>query len=238
MTALALVQFTLQSVFVALRDDLPGLAALHPLNGFAHPRARDRACRGSPAATAGARGSPRRDRHRPRPDEAAPMADAVPSRGWLLVAGTILGLAPVANPSLLRVWLVPRGAHRDRRRASAGVDLLNAGFAARRWRRSPASRAGRRHARRRSPPAALVAGIAPYAVAGVLWCAMLAIRSRVTPALAGPSTRPRLRGRPARRGARRHVRRVRPHDGRHARRARAVLALTGSVAAAVAGSPR
>jgi hypothetical protein len=32
---LLLVQFALQSVFVALRADLPAVAALHPLNGFA-----------------------------------------------------------------------------------------------------------------------------------------------------------------------------------------------------------
>jgi mercuric ion transport protein len=31
---LLLVLFALQSVFVALRDDLPAIAALHPLNGF------------------------------------------------------------------------------------------------------------------------------------------------------------------------------------------------------------
>lgn len=35
MSALLLVQFALQSVFVALRADLPAVAALHPLNGFA-----------------------------------------------------------------------------------------------------------------------------------------------------------------------------------------------------------
>ena len=29
-----LVQFTLQSVFVALRADYPAIAALHPVNGF------------------------------------------------------------------------------------------------------------------------------------------------------------------------------------------------------------
>ena len=31
---LILVLFALQSVFVALRDDMPAIAALHPLNGF------------------------------------------------------------------------------------------------------------------------------------------------------------------------------------------------------------
>ena len=35
LSALLLVLFSLQSVFVALRADLPAVAALHPLNGFA-----------------------------------------------------------------------------------------------------------------------------------------------------------------------------------------------------------
>lgn len=35
MSALLLLLFAFQSVFVALRADMPGLAALHPLNGFA-----------------------------------------------------------------------------------------------------------------------------------------------------------------------------------------------------------
>jgi mercuric ion transport protein len=35
MSSLLLVLFALQSVFVALRTDLPAVAALHPLNGFA-----------------------------------------------------------------------------------------------------------------------------------------------------------------------------------------------------------
>lgn len=34
MAALLLVLFLLQSVFVALRDSAPAIAALHPLNGF------------------------------------------------------------------------------------------------------------------------------------------------------------------------------------------------------------
>lgn len=34
LSALTLVQFALQSVFVALRSDYPAIAALHPLNGF------------------------------------------------------------------------------------------------------------------------------------------------------------------------------------------------------------
>lgn len=35
LSALLLVLFAFQSVFVALRADLPAIAALHPLNGFA-----------------------------------------------------------------------------------------------------------------------------------------------------------------------------------------------------------
>jgi len=34
LAVLSLVLFALQSVFVALREDMPALAALHPLNGF------------------------------------------------------------------------------------------------------------------------------------------------------------------------------------------------------------
>lgn len=34
LSVLTLAQFTLQSVFVALRADYPSLAALHPVNGF------------------------------------------------------------------------------------------------------------------------------------------------------------------------------------------------------------
>ena len=34
LAGLILVLFALQSVFVALRDDMPAVAALHPLNGF------------------------------------------------------------------------------------------------------------------------------------------------------------------------------------------------------------
>jgi hypothetical protein len=34
LTVLVLIQFTLQSVFVALRVDYPAVAALHPVNGF------------------------------------------------------------------------------------------------------------------------------------------------------------------------------------------------------------
>ena len=34
LAVLLLVQFALQSVFIALREDMPAVAALHPVNGF------------------------------------------------------------------------------------------------------------------------------------------------------------------------------------------------------------
>ena len=107
-------------------DDYPAVAALHPVNGFlllvvGSP---SRGCRGSPGTS-----RPRASTPAPHPPRTLdpPRPRAADGRrrrvaGWLLVAGTILGLAPVANPSLLRVWLgLARRAHRDRRRASAGV---------------------------------------------------------------------------------------------------------------------
>jgi hypothetical protein len=113
--------------------------------------------------------------------------DGVAIAGWLLVAGTILGLAPVGNPSLLRVWLVPRaehiamvGAHRR------AWHVLNAGFAA----ATVATTAGLAVmavviSTGDTALAALVAGTTAYAIGGTLWCVVLAMRSRVTPALVG-----------------------------------------------------
>jgi len=115
------------------------------------------------------------------------MADAVVVAGWLLVAGTILGLAALANPPLLRVWLVSRAEHIAMVSAHRRAWYVhNAGFAV----ATVATIAGLAVMAvaidvSDSALACLVAGIAAYAVGGVLWCAMLAIRSRVTPALAG-----------------------------------------------------
>jgi hypothetical protein len=115
------------------------------------------------------------------------MADGVAIAGWLLVAGTILGLAPLANPSLLRVWLVSRaehiamvGAHRRAWYAS------NAGFATATVTTIAALAVIALTVETDGASlAALVSGTIAYAVGGVLWCAVLAIRARVTPALAG-----------------------------------------------------
>lgn len=125
------------------------------------------------------------------------MSDGVALAGWLLVAGTVIGLAPVGNPSLLRIWFVPRAEHitivAAHRRAWY---TLNAGFAA----GTVATIAGLAVAAAAieaegAGREGLLAGTVAYAVGGVLWCAMLAIRARVTPALAdlgGTGTGPTL----------------------------------------------
>jgi hypothetical protein len=107
--------------------------------------------------------------------------------GWLLVAGTIVGLAPVANPSLLRIWQVPRAEHIATVAAHRrGWYVLNGGFATATVATTAAlTMLALVDESSDTARAGLVAGTTAYAVGGVLWCAMLAIRSRVTPTLAG-----------------------------------------------------
>ena len=143
------------------------------------------------------------------------MADAVAIAGWLFVAGTILGLAPVANPPFLRLWSVSRAEHiaivGAHRRAWYS---LNAGFAA--------------------ATVATIAGLAVMAVAIDADDAALAGPHRRDRRLRGRrravvrhardpfagdarprrTTRPRPGVLPARRGAGRPVRRVRAPHGR------------------------
>ena len=117
------------------------------------------------------------------------MADGVALAGWLLVAGTIVGLAPVGNPSLLRIWSVSRAEHISIVAAHRrGWYALNAGFIA----GTAATIAGLALTAAAidgdgdgAGRAGLIAGTVGYAVGGVLWSVMLAIRARVTPALAG-----------------------------------------------------
>jgi hypothetical protein len=114
------------------------------------------------------------------------MSDPLTVAGWLLLVGPVIGLIPVANPSLMRIWMAPReehlatvGAHR---RAWA---VLNAGFVV----ATVASASGLAILvlapggdPGRAP--ALVAVAVAYAVGGAMWCAVQAIRTRTTPALA------------------------------------------------------
>lgn len=114
------------------------------------------------------------------------MPAALTLAGILLVAGPLVGMIPVANPSLLRVWSASRedhlatiGAHR------LAWAVLNVGFGIATIATTAglailaldANRDGGRQA-------ALAAVAATYGIAGALWCAVLAIRARATPALA------------------------------------------------------
>jgi len=105
--------------------------------------------------------------------------------GGILVAGTLVGLAPVANPSLLRVWNVPRAehiaivtAHRTAWR------MLNGGFALATIATTCGivALAGVLDGDSTQADVVVACGIA-YGVAGLLWCAVLAVRSETTPFL-------------------------------------------------------
>ena len=106
--------------------------------------------------------------------------------GVLLVVGPILGAIPIANPSLFRVW----SASRDEHLATIGAHrlawtLLNLGFGF----ATIATVAGLAILALNAEPASaraasLVAVALAYGFGGALWCAVLAIRARTTPALA------------------------------------------------------
>jgi hypothetical protein len=113
------------------------------------------------------------------------MPDATTIAGILLVAAPLVGLVPVAYPPFLPVWSASRerhiaviGAHRRAwRMLNAGFGLATIGTAA--------GLASLAIGLLPDPGvAAAVAGLAAgYAIAGTLWCAVLAIRARTTPAL-------------------------------------------------------
>jgi hypothetical protein len=105
--------------------------------------------------------------------------------GWLLVAGPVMGMVPVAHPALVPVWSMPR----ERFVATVGTHRtawawLNAGFAL----ATIATTAGLVAFAVSLPdgPAAtaVLAAAIGYLVGGALWCAVLAIRTRTTPLLA------------------------------------------------------
>ena len=183
MSALLLVLFALQSVFVALRTELPAVAALHPLNGFAILALAIVTARASWIAGAGARTG---DGSIASPSRRSAMPDALVLAGVLLVLAPLVGMVPVAYPPLFPAWSATReghialvGAHRRAWR------LLNVGFGiatigtAGGLAALAVALGGDDHAWRgpwpRSPSA--------YAMAGVPWLAVLAIRARATPAL-------------------------------------------------------
>ena len=114
------------------------------------------------------------------------MPDGVTAAALLLVLGPVAGAASLAYPPMFRVWTVPREQHlaliRTHRLAWT---LISAGFTVATVVTAaglvvlagaiPASDASR----------AVIAGASvAYAIAGTLWCAVLAIRARTTPAFA------------------------------------------------------
>ena len=107
------------------------------------------------------------------------LHDAQNVAAWLLLAGPLLGLIPVGYPSLLSIWSLPRdafaavvGAHR------AAWTALNAGFVL----ASATTTAGLLAFVLAVPNGAtsawVLAGTAGYAIGAVLWCVVLAVRSR------------------------------------------------------------
>ena len=113
------------------------------------------------------------------------MTDATVMAGWLLAAGPVVGLIPVAHPALVPIWSMPReafvatvGAHR-----TAWL-WLNVGFAL-----ATVVTTGGIAALAPAMPSGLGAAAVLtctvfYGIGGVLWCAVLAIRTRTTPLLA------------------------------------------------------
>ncbi len=104
----------------------------------------------------------------------------------LLIVGPVAGAVALSNPVLFRVWTAPRDEHLALVRAHHGVWVaINAGLfsATVVTAAGLAVLAGAIDAD--AAPRAVLAGAAVvYAIAGALWCAVLAIRSRTTPVLA------------------------------------------------------
>jgi hypothetical protein len=114
------------------------------------------------------------------------MLDGVTVAAGLLVAGPLLGLLGFYDTGLFRVWTVPRDEHLALVRAHRrGWTAVNVGFTI----ATVLTAAGlvilAGSLTIEDAPRAVLAGAAvAYAVGSVLWCAVLAIRSRTTPALA------------------------------------------------------
>ncbi len=114
------------------------------------------------------------------------MSDALMAAAALLVVGPVVGAAGVARPALFPAWSAPRDQHlalvRAHRRAWA---LANAGFTF----ATVVTAAGLVVLAGAvdvdgGSRAVLIAAAVVYAIAGALWCAVLAIRDRTTPAIA------------------------------------------------------
>ena len=114
------------------------------------------------------------------------MTDALAIAAALLVAGPALGVVGLFRPALFRVWTAPRDEHLAMVGAHRGAWVsANAGFtsAAVLTAAGLAVLAGSLDVAE-GPRAVLAAAAVVYAIAGTLWCAVVAIRTRTTPALA------------------------------------------------------
>jgi len=125
------------------------------------------------------------------------MPDALTIAAALVVAGPVVGTVCLAYPPFVRVWTAPReehlalvAAHRVAwRMANVGFTVATVFTAA-----GLVVLAGSIDVVE-GQRAVLATGAVAYAIAGSLWCAILAIRTRITPAIAAMVAVPRLRGR-------------------------------------------
>ncbi|MGZ8514948.1 MAG: hypothetical protein ACXWXA_07875 [Candidatus Limnocylindrales bacterium] len=114
------------------------------------------------------------------------MTDGLTVAAVLLVIGPVVGGVGVSSPALFRVWSASREEHLAtilaHRRAWTSI---NAGFAIATLMTAAGLivLAGALDVAD-GPRAILAAAAVVYAIAGALWCSMLAIRTRTTPALA------------------------------------------------------
>jgi hypothetical protein len=113
------------------------------------------------------------------------MPDALAVAGLLLVLSPLIGAIPVAYPPLIPIWTTTRERHiatvASHRRA---WHLLNLGFGLATLGTAGGIAALTVALAADAGQAALVVALAvAYLLGGVLWCAVLAIRGRTTPAL-------------------------------------------------------
>ena len=114
------------------------------------------------------------------------MTEGLTAAAVLLVAGPVAGAIGLTHPALYSVWSAPREKHlalvRAHRRAwvaiNSGLTVATVVTAA-----GLAVLAGAVDVAA-GPRAVLTAVAVVYAIAGALWCAVLAVRTRTTPALA------------------------------------------------------
>lgn len=114
------------------------------------------------------------------------MPDALAVAAVLMVAGPAIGTACLTYPPFVRVWTVGREEHLALvaahpvawRAANVGFTLATVLTAAGLFVLADSVSVGD------GPRAVLIAGAVAYAIAGSLWCAILAIRTRTTPAIA------------------------------------------------------